>query len=333
MAIKILTVGPLTTVQDFGRSGFGSRGYRRCGACDKYSMQIANILAGNMEDCALAAVLEFTLSGGKMEFTDNCQIALAGADMSPKLNGNPIAMYRSVKTKAGDILELGMAVDGLRTYLAVGGGIDTEKVMSSRATDCTCGIGGMDGRALREGDVLKTGVSGKEKVEFVITEEMFWLKKPSHPYRSVGNQLLPVLRVVAGPQEEAFTKEAREKLRREVYKIKVDSDRMAVRLEGPELKTKEGSDIISDGIVEGSVQISSNGLPMVMLADHQTTGGYAKIATVISTDIPAIAQRRPGECIGFEYITPAQAGEAYRKEVRKLAWLKKEIVMKQKNRK
>ena len=290
MAIKILTVGPLTTVQDFGRSGFGSRGYRRCGACDKYSMQIANILAGNMEDCALAAVLEFTLSGGKMEFTDNCQIALAGADMSPKLNGNPIAMYRSVKTKAGDILELGMAVDGLRTYLAVGGGIDTEKVMSSRATDCTCGIGGMDGRAIREGDVLKTGVPGKEKVEFAITEEMFWLNK-------------------------------------------VDSDRMAVRLEGPELKTKEGSDIISDGIVEGSVQISSNGLPMVMLADHQTTGGYAKIATVLSTDIPAIAQRRPGECIGFEYITPAQAGEAYRKEVRKLSWLKKEIVMKQKNRK
>lgn len=332
MALEVISTGPLTTVQDFGRCGLGNLGYRRCGACDKYAMQIANILAGNLDRSDTAAVLEFTLSGGKIRFTTDGMIALAGADMKPKLDSKDVRMYQSVEVRAGQILELGFAVDGIRTYLAVDGGIDTEPVLGSRSTDSTCALGGVQGRALRAGDVLKTGERIGIKTAFSITDDMFWLKKPSNPYRSVGNQLIPVLRVVAGPQEDAFTEEAKENLRRGVYKVTADSNRMACRLEGLALAARAGADIISDGIVEGSIQVAANGQPIVMLADHQTTGGYAKIGTVISTDIPAIAQRRPGESIGFTYITPAEAGEAYRKEVRKLKWLKEEMVTKQKNR-
>lgn len=332
MALEVISAGPLVTVQDLGRGGMGSLGYRRCGACDKYAMQIANILAGNIEKSDTAAVLEFTLSGGTIRFTKDGMIALTGADMSPKLDSKSVRMYQSIEVRAGQTLELGFAADGIRTYLAVDGGIDTEPVLGSRSTDNTCGLGGVRGRALQAGDVLKTGESIGIKTVFSITDDMFWLKKPSYPYRSVGNQLIPVLRVVAGPQEDAFTEEAKENLRRGVYKVTADSNRMACKLEGMALATKAGADIISDGIVEGSIQVAANGQPIVMLADHQTTGGYAKIGTVISTDIPAIAQRRPGECVGFTYITPEESGEAYKKEVRKLKWLKEEIVTKQKSR-
>lgn len=325
MALEILAAGPLATVQDMGRAGMGRFGYRRCGACDKYAMQLANILAGNIEHSGAAAV-EFTLSGGSVRFTQDCRIALAGADMSPKLDGKSVPVYASLDVRAGQVLELGLARDGLRTYLAVGGGIGTEPVLGSRSTDCACGLGGPEGRALRAGDVLETGAYRADVHRFSLTEELFWLKKPSNPYRSVGAQLLPVLRVVAGPQEEAFTEEAKENLRRGVYKVTADSNRMACRLDGAPLPQKEGADILSDGIVEGSIQVAANGLPMVMLADHQTTGGYAKIGTVISADIPALAQRMPGTCIGFTYITPEEAGEAYRKEVRKLEWLKREMI-------
>lgn len=368
MALEILTTGPLTTVQDLGRSGYGKWGYRRCGACDKYAMQLANILAGNDVEAdgtsgaaetggfgtTGAPVLEFTLSGGKIRFTAECVIAVTGADMSPKLDGEPFSMYQPKAVRAGQILELGFAKDGLRTYLAVSGGLALLEVMGSCSTDATCGIGGLEGRALMAGDVIELLMERKENAgkqavmkknvqsyiedirgreqDFAITEEQFWVKQTAHPYRCVGSQLVPVMRVVPGPQEEAFTEAGKEMLWRGVYQVTADSNRMACKLEGPALETVKSSDIISDGIVEGSIQVAANGLPMVMLSDHQTTGGYAKIGTVISADISVIAQRKPGESIGFQYITPEEAGEAYRKEVRKLEWLKKEIIMKRKNR-
>lgn len=332
MALEIIETGPLTTIQDGGRIGYGKYGYRRCGACDKYAMRLANILAGNEDD--RAAVLEFTLSGGKIRFTEDTVIAVTGGDMSSALDGIPFAMYQPKVVRAGQTLTLGFARTGLRTYLAVCGGLCTPDVMGSCSTDTACGIGGLKGRALASGDVIATGLQHymedlqDREEEFALTADQFWLKQPSYPYRSVGSQLVPVMRVVPGPQENAFTKEGREQLWRGVYQVSADSNRMACRLQGPVLETKKGSDIISDGIVEGSIQVASGGQPIVMLADHQTTGGYAKIGTVISSDLSAIAQRRPGESIGFQYITAQEAAEAYRKEERKLEWLKKEIFTK-----
>lgn len=341
MSLEIVKSGPLTTIQDGGRTGYGRMGYRRCGACDRYAMELANILAGNWED-RRQAVIEFTMRGGTLRFGSEAVIALTGADMEPKLDGTAIAMYQPVCVRPGQVLELGFAKTGLRTYLAVGGGLLLSEVMGSSSTDSTCGIGGVEGRPLKDKDLLqlrssreaelyREDITGREK-EFGIPDDWFWLRQPAYPYRSVGRELVPVMRVVPGPQEEAFTEKGRETLWRSVYRVAADSNRMACRLEGAELERVNGSDIISDGIVEGSIQVAANGLPMVMLSDHQTTGGYAKIGTVIHLDLAAIAQRKPGESIGFTYITPEQANEAYRKEVEKLEWLKQELVTKRKAR-
>lgn len=341
--LELLSAGPMTTIQDLGRQGFGDKGYRRCGACDKYAMRLANLLAWNLAESDNSPVMEFTLSGGKIRFLESCLMALTGGDMSPKLDGKPIPMYRTVLANAGAVLELGIAKSGLRTYLAVKGGMDVPKVMGSCSTDTVCKIGGFEGRALKTGDRLKIGTESqpwtekrqteeafanlKEKgAEFVLTEDLFWVKNASFRYRSIGRELIPVLRTVPGPQEDAFTKEAMDVLRRSIYRVGTDSNRMACRLEGPALEAKNGYDIVSDGIVEGSVQVSANGQPMVMMADHQTTGGYAKIGTVVSSDLSAIAQRKPGEAIGFSLVSPEEAVLAYRLEEKKLRWLREKLL-------
>lgn len=333
MAIEILNVGPMTTIQDLGRRGYGSKGYRECGACDKYAMRIANLLAWNLSENDNSAVIEFTLFGGSFRFTEETLVALAGADMNPKLDGMPVSMYQTILVQPGQIMELGIASKGLRTYLAVNGGIQVPEVMGSRSTDTACRIGGLEGRALKAGDQLNCQSSApviekfrRMKKRFVLTEDLCWIKSASFRYRSVGSELIPVMRIIAGPQDEYFTEEAMDVLRRSVYQIGADSNRMACRLTGSVLEAVNGYDIVSDGIVEGSVQVSANGQPIVMLADHQTTGGYAKIGTVVSTDLSAIAQRRPGEKIGFLFVTPEEANEAYRLEEKKLHWLRRNIL-------
>lgn len=330
MAIEIRSVGPMATIQDRGRRGYGSKGYRECGACDKYAMELANLLAWNLDEKDNSAVLELTLFGGSFCFTEETLIALTGADMSPKLDGRAVSMYETIFVKPGQVLELGAAGKGLRTYLAVNGGLQVPEVMGSRSTDTACHLGGLEGRTLQAGDRIAYASDlrswKKRKRDFVFTEELFWAKNASFRYRSMGTELIPVLRIVPGPQDEAFTEEAFGVLKRSLYEIGADSNRMACRLSGPVLEAVKGYDIVSDGIVEGSVQVSANGQPIVMLADHQTTGGYAKIGTAVSTDLSAIAQRRPGEKIGFLLVTPEEAGEAFRLEARKLAWIRKNIL-------
>lgn len=329
MSFEILLPGALPTVQDGGRKGFLSQGFQENGACDKYSMKLANLLAGNTEEPERTAVLEFTVTGGELRFASREIISLTGADMSPALNGAPVPMYCPVPVKPEDVLTLGFASTGLRTYMAVYGGISVPLVMGSRSTNLKCGIGGFCGRPLKAGDVLASGadpeevrqltemLQGKEKAG--LTEEEAWLCRTSTPSRFYGSQGFALLRAVPGPQEEAFTEQGLKTFVRLPYRLSSDCDRMACRLEGPPLEMKKGADIISDGIVEGSVQVSASGLPMVMMADHQTTGGYAKIATVIRADIPALAQLKPGEWTAFRYVTPEEGAAAFRREEEKLA--------------
>ena len=326
MALEIMEAGPLTTVQDRGRRGFAAFGYQESGACDKYAMELGNILAGNEKTGDSGqAVLEFTLKGGKIGFTTREVIALTGADMDPRLNGSPIPMYCAVTAEPGDVLSMGTAVRGLRGYLAVYGGIRVPLVMGSRSTNLKCRIGGLEGRALQAGDVLETTGGLKEKKTAPLSladPENEWLRLPSNPYRIMGAQRTVLVRAVPGPQAEAFTEEGLHTFERSFYRLTTDSNRMACRFSGPAVGTFHGSDIISDGIVEGSVQISSDGMPIVMLADHQTTGGYAKIGTVISTDIPALAQLRPGEQAAFKFVTPEEGIAACRREAEKLEWIR-----------
>lgn len=347
MSMEVITAGMLTTVQDMGRQGYASHGFQENGACDKYALQMANLLAGNQGQTRQTAGLEFTMKGAALRFSSREVFALAGADMAPAINGRPVPMYCPLETRPGDVLTLGMAVSGLRCYLAVYGGIDVPLVMSSRSTSLKCGLGGYEGRSLRTGDVLRSKAAQREirllcrKLEGKAAlwqreaEQMQPKYLPDKTAGSMdagmegryGNERYDahILRIVLGPQDEAFTAKGLSAFVTGRYRLTADSDRMACRLDGPAIETCHGSDIISDGIVEGSVQVASDGKPIVMMADHQTTGGYAKIGTVISTDIPRLAQVRPGEIILFQVVTVQEAVAAARKSAGDLEFLRKRL--------
>lgn len=318
MSITVLEPGPLTTVQDAGRIGYAAQGYRSCGAADSYAYRLGNALVGNPVG---AAVLECTLRGVTLRFETDTVFALTGAESPAALDDAPAAYYAPLLAQAGSVLRMGTAASGLRSYLAVGGGIATPPVLGSRSTDLKCRIGGLAGRKLAKNDFLPTRPCDTRTLWKKITARS--LNRPihdglvchgTHPVRAEGAKKLPLLRAVAGPQQAAFTDKALHDFTHSIYTLTPDCDRMACRLAGPIIETVRGSDILSDGIAAGSVQVSTNGQPIVMLADHQTTGGYAKIATVISADLPMLAQLRPGQSVCFTFVTPQQAVQAARRQ-------------------
>ena len=318
MSICVLTPGPLTTVQDLGRTGLAAQGYRSCGVADRYAAELANLLVGNDPG---DAVLEATLQGPALRFEIAAVFALAGAEVTATLDGTPVPFYAPLFAPAGSVLTLGMAGDGLRSYLAVWGGLAVEPVQDSRSTDLACHLGGFRGRALRKGDVLPTARPGDAATAWWKTIRH---RGADHPlgnltartgtrlWRWVKEKRLPLLRAVPGPQWDSFTPAGQAAFTHGIYRLTANCDRMACKLQGPAIETVHGSDILSDGIVEGSVQVGGNGQPIVMLADHQTTGGYAKIATVISADLPALAQLRPGQDVAFTLTDPGCAVTAAR---------------------
>lgn len=318
MSITVLEPGPLTTVQDAGRIGYAAQGYRSCGAADRYAYRLGNALLGNPET---AAVLECTLCGAALRFEKEAVFALTGASSRATLNDVPVPYYAPLYAKAGSVLRMGAVTAGLRSYLAVGGGIATPPVLGSRATDVRCQIGGFAGRRLQKGDTLPTGACDAKALWQRITARQ--LNRPlmeklvcvgAHPVREQGAKCLPLLRAVPGPQQDAFSESAIRAFTRSIYTMTPDCDRMACKLAGAKIEAVRGVDILSDGIAAGSVQVSANGQPIVMLADHQTTGGYAKIATVISADLPALAQLRPGQEVCFGFVTPQQGVAAARRQ-------------------
>ncbi|MCQ2566690.1 MAG: biotin-dependent carboxyltransferase family protein [Clostridia bacterium] len=286
MSMKVINPGALTTVQDRGRFGYQSKGVRVCGVMDAKAYSAAIERAGGKDG---DAVLEMTLFGGTYVFEDETAFALSGADMDPQLNGKPCPMDSRISAKAGDKLDLGFAKAGCRTYLAVAGGIDVPEVMGSRSTDVKCAIGGMEGRALRAGDVVPVGAAEALKQPAVFPER-----------RTFPDEI--VIRAIPGPQDDMFTRKGLETFFGTPYLVSENSDRMGYRLAGEKVESINGTDIISDGIVFGSVQITAEGLPIILMADRQTTGGYAKIATVISADLPLLAQARPGNTVRFKKV-------------------------------
>ena len=299
--MEILRPGLLTTVQDGGRMGYQAFGVPVCGAMDWISLTAANILAGNEWD---TGALEITGMGPAIRFEQDCVFALAGADFSATLAGQPLAPNGAWLAHKDDVLEMGAAKGGFRTYLAVSGGLDIPKVMESQSTCLAAGFGGFEGRALKKGDQIG------------LREPQLWLKGlPQRMIDPLYDPEAPV-RVVLGPQNEAFSQQGIETFFESEYKLGVQCDRMGCRLEGPSIALKEGGspNILSDGIVMGSIQIP-NGQPIVMMADRQTTGGYVKLGTVITADLPLMAQKRPGDTVRFEQVTvrQAQAARLYRR--------------------
>ncbi len=303
MSMKIRFPGALTTIQDAGRFGFQHMGVSPSGAMDILSMEQANALAGNPQG---EAVLEFTLAGPMLTFTRDTIVGLSGADMDMKLNGTPVSPGTSFPVHAGDELISGFARRGCRAYLSVQGGFDVPVIMGSRSTNLKCGLGGFHGRALQAGDELP----------FRKEADISSFTPRALPVSMPEGEL--VIHVIPGPQDDYFTGKGNQTFYKETYKITENSDRMGYRLAGPLVESQAGVDIISDGIVFGSVQITPDGMPIIMMADHQTTGGYAKIATVISSDLPLLGQLKPGDSLRFEKISMEKAQESYRNMIKQI---------------
>lgn len=304
--MKILSPGPLSTLQDAGRFGYMSTGFSPSGAMDTYSMKIANILVGNRPE---EGVIEMTMMGMTVTFDADAVIALTGADMQPYRNDeeDPLPLYTATQVHKGDVIKMGAAASGMRGYLAVAGGFDLPFVMGSLSTNLKCGLGGYQGRKLKAGDVLPL----RETLNLSIIGA-----RQTAPENDYPKSL--TVRVVLGPQEDYFTDKGIETFLGSWYTVSGQSDRMGVRLEGNKIENKNGVDIISDGIATGAVQIPASGTPIIMMADRQTTGGYAKIATVISADLKRMAQAAPGTKIHFVAVSQKDAVKLKKEEENRL---------------
>ena len=302
MSLEVQSPGLLTTVQDLGRSGFRAFGMPLSGALDPFSLAAGNLVVGNGPG---AAGLEVTLVGPGLAFRSERLVCVTGGDLSPRVNGRAIPCWEGVLLREGDVLTFGGAgPGGARCWVCVGGGIDTPPVMGSRSTYLRGKLGGYKGRRLEKGDILPLGVPdilSPRGEGFAVPGEL-------RPGFIEG----PVVRVIPGPQEGHFTEEGLEVFYKSSYCIDPGSDRMGYRLRGPAVHHREGADIISDAVPWGAVQVPGNGLPIIMMADGQTTGGYPKIAAAISADLGLLAAAAPGDSLSFRRCGLGEAAAASR---------------------
>ncbi len=282
---KIAKAGLMTTVQDLGRYGYQQYGVSVSGAMDQVAAKLANILVGNDENEGL---LEATMIGPEMEFLQPTAIAITGGDLQAHINNKPISLNKSIAVNSGDYLSFKGVKKGCRTYIGFAGGIDVPIVMGSKSTFLRAQMGGYEGRALKAGDIVNTGIRLSDFSEWQLPEDFY----------DYGGETVEV-RVVLGPQDDAFTEEGINTLFNSVYGVSNNCDRMGYTLEGNVIQHKYKADIISDGIAMGAIQVPSKGNPIIMMADRQTTGGYTKIGNVITADLPKIAQSKPGDKIIF----------------------------------
>ncbi|MBO5154543.1 MAG: biotin-dependent carboxyltransferase family protein [Eubacterium sp.] len=312
MGIRVLKAGMLTTVQDLGRTGYQSQGFSVAGVMDVRSFKIANLLLDNPEN---EAVLEFTLIGPTLQFTSETIIAITGGDFTPTINGEPVPMYEAVYVNRGDILKFGSARTGSRGYIAFSSYLDIPVVMGSRCTNLKSKIGGFKGRKLKDEDYIGFRMKRRYLPYFLSRK----LRADDFSAES------ETLRVVLGPQDEMFSKQGIDTFLSQEYTVTSDFDRMGCRLEGPFIAAKNTTDMISDGIAYGSVQVPSHGKPIILLSDRQTTGGYPKIATVASVDIPKLVQRKTDHKIRFTAISVQEAQKLYRDEEKAYEKMRSEI--------
>lgn len=298
--IHIHKAGILTTVQDLGRFGFQQYGMPVSGAMDMYSLKLANSLVGNHLN---EACLEITAIGPTIEFDSDTFIAICGADMQAQINGNDCEMYKTIEVKRGDVLSFKGLKNGFRTYIAFAGGIDVPVVMGSKSTYLRGKMGGFEGRALKNGDQLQLGKnSNKLEIKQISKEHIPEYKKSF------------IARIIPGPESNYFTVQALADFLKSEFVLSNHCDRMGYRLTGKTIMHKTTSEIISSGIAFGTIQIPPNGEPIIMMADRQTTGGYPRIATIISIDLPYLAQLQAGDMIRFREIRLEDAHELMREE-------------------
>jgi antagonist of KipI len=291
--VRVIRPGLLTTIQDVGRWGYQSRGVPVAGPMDPYSHRAANALVGNHPR---AATLEVTLFGPELGFEDDRLIVVTGAEFELRVNGRSVPTNVPCVAPAGSSLAFGPRIRGARAYVGVEGGFEPPLVFGSRATHVAVGMGGLGGRTLKAGDRLPLGVRSIRRTQV----------RPMTPVRALPDGHARV-RVMIGPQHHRFRAEALDVLQAAPYKLGLRSDRMAFRLEGSPLAHTSDADIISEATPIGSIQVPSSGLPIVLMADRQTTGGYPKIATLVSADLGLAGQLAPGDTISFTVCSALEA--------------------------
>lgn len=285
--IKIINPGLYTTIQDLGRFGFQQYGMPVSGAMDEFAFRIGNILAGNSQN---TPAIEFTYTGLTVEFQNSAHIAITGGDFIVSTDkGEHIPCWSTLYIEGGTTLSISSILNGCRGYLCIYGGFDIPKVMGSASTYLRAKIGGLNGHLMKAGDEIpylpQEGVPPSRLLPKAFIQKWYPSNSP--------------IRVIMGPQDEAFTTEGIQNFLTGEYSVTKDADRMGYRLSGPPIAHKTGPDIISDGIAIGSIQVPGNGMPVIMLAERQTTGGYTKIATVITVDLPRLSQSIPGNILRF----------------------------------
>lgn len=313
MGFRVIKGGLLTTVQDLGRNGYQAQGFNVNGVMDRRAFRIANLLLDNPEN---EAVLECTLIGPTLEFTAPMIISITGGDFRPEINDEEVPMYTALYVAEGDVLKLGSARSGRSCYIAFSNYLKVPVVMGSRSTNLKCRIGGFKGRKLEDGDYIETRITRRIYLPTFLSRTL-----PLKEYE----ENKATIRVILGPEEEIFSKKGIKNFLETEYTVGAEFDRMGMRLEGTYIESKRGSDIISDGIALGSIQVPSHGKPIILLADRQTTGGYGKIATVISVDLPKLVQRRMDDKIRFVAVTVEEAQRLLLLEERELQDMRKTI--------
>ncbi|TQR33796.1 allophanate hydrolase [Campylobacter sp. MIT 99-7217] len=311
MSIKILKASLASSLQDLGRRGFANLGIARSGAMDAYSLRMANILLGNHQD---EAGLEICLQGGVYEFLSDHYFVLSGADFAAKLDGKNIETSKVYHAKKGMILNLDIAKKGFRGYLCVAGGFKVKPFLQSKSSDIKMGVGLFEGRFLKEGDILPC--------EDIFVP--FNLEK-----RSIENPILQLdtqIKVRVLLNESAFSKKGIQSFLNTLYTVGSKSDRMGIYCESDErIEHKDSADIISQPVVFGSIQVPASGLPIVLMAGRQSTGGYTMIASVIESDLYLLAQAKIGTKLRFERIDIQEALRLYKQREESLSCLDKSL--------
>lgn len=329
MSFSILSPGLLTTVQDTGRWGYQKEGIIVSGAMDLRALRIANLLVGNPEN---SAAVEISHIGPTIKFTADHLISITGADLSPTINKVPVKLWRPIFVRKDSILAFGAPRSGSFAYLAVAGSFDVPAVMGSSATYLKAGFGGFEGKSLQAGDLLPCKgpaegtvynfkeSSGSQQHSFFVQARWF-----SDPSLYLSPEATPAIRFIKGPEWELFSQSSQNYFLEEEFKLSPQSDRMGFRLTGPLLSLATAAELLSSAVTFGTVQVPASGNPIILMADRQTTGGYPRIAQVITTDLSKLAQLPTGKTIRFKEIPLQQAQHLLIAQERQLHSLKRAL--------
>lgn len=292
--LNVIKPGVFSMIQDLGRTGYQAHGIIKSGAMDTVAYRLGNALLQQANKPAL----EMTLIGGEFLFTKPTTIALTGGKMHAAVNGNVLKMNQAIALKANDRLTCGPITSGTRSYLCIAGGFSIEPILNSTSTYLKAGFGGFHGRALQTRDEIPYEPTMRRFKTTQIYTENFYEPRP--------------IRILKGTEWHHFTALAQQYFLHQPYTISLEADRMGYRLDGEvPLETTDSVQLLSEAVTFGTIQVPSTGQPILLMADHQTTGGYKKIAQVIAADLPRLAQLGPKHTITFELVTLPQAEQAF----------------------